>query len=138
MDEPTLEGVDTLAVNMRRLIEPPKDLTGGDIRLDFTVEVATQDVDRQVFGFIALISVVSVEATVDVRLGLRYSGLPKVWNEVSDEGRVEFVADILTPDAYPYVRSLVQISSGVLGIAPVVLPSFDPGVMKAGLHTKDQ
>lgn len=120
-----LEGVDTLSYKMERRFGASSDSNSDQHQIEFSVESPFQDDENKKFGYIVTTTVTSNDAVIETRLGLRYSGEAEAWDSLTEESRLDFMCDVLLPDSYPYVRSLVQFAAGPLGTTAILLSMLD-------------
>lgn len=129
--KPKLENIEVLAIESSRLF-PEEEMQNEDIRVDigFSFDVSVQDVENQIFAFAVTSEVSSPFVELKLRIGLQYSRIEKAWEDAEEPERESFLLETLLPDAYPYVRSLAQVSSGLLGVPPIGLGAFNSEELK--------
>lgn len=126
-----LENVEVLETNIRRIFpDNEAEITQAQVDISFSFDAAAQDTQQQAFPFVASVDVSCPFAEMSLRFGLTYNGFSKTWDVLESAEREKIILDYLVPDVFPYVRSLVQVFAGVLGIPPLSLTIFDPKEMK--------
>lgn len=136
MERPKLEGVDVLKVSMEHLFPPDINSVNNEtIQAGYTFSAALQDPEKQMFGFYVGAKITSAFSLIDLELGARYTKIAKAWEDLTEKEQSTFISAVLLPDVYPYIRSLVQMTSGVLGTPPTIMNMLEDTNLEPHLHT---